>query len=262
MRRKNHIEELEARRLLSVSASSLFVFTTGTKLTYQITSSGNTATSTTTVKGAATFNGHNAIEIDGTTSNVAGTSKSFVGLDGAGNAVSYGSSGTTAGGSFTDTNTPPAINFPATMNAGTTYTENWGTHDVFAGGTSDSTTVHTVKLTSASLVSVAVPAGTFNAYLFNETDTITAGGFTLPTSTIQQWIVPNKGLVKSVITSSGNTTTEVLIPNNVVVGPAAKLLIAQQPTTGKPGVALTPAIKVNVTDANGNIVTGNTSTVA
>jgi hypothetical protein len=261
-RRNLLVESLESRCLLSVSASTLLgSLTPGSKLTYSISGNGVSGTSTITVKGPATFNGHNATETDSVSSNApSDVAKSYFGLDASGNAVSYGSTGTDQLGAFTDTNTPPAIDFPATMTGGTTYTENWSTLEQLTGFTINSSTKHQVKLTSETLVSVTVPAGTFNAYLFDISDTITTSGIAGTPTSEQEWIAPNKGPVKIISGSGGTAVTEVLIPNNTV-GPAAKLVFAQQPTTGKVGVAMSPAFKVDVTDANGNLVTGDTSTV-
>jgi hypothetical protein len=260
-RRKLFVESLEPRCLLSVSASSLFgPLTPGTKLTYRITSSSGTDTSTSTIKGPATFNGHSATESDGVSSTApSDVTKSYFGFDASGDAVSYGSTGTDSTGAFTITNTPPAIDFPATINAGTTYTENWTSQEVITGITLMTSTKHQVMLPSLTLTSVTVPAGTFNTLLFNVTDTITESGFSTQTSS-QEWIAPNKGLIKSVSGSGASMVTEELIPNNTV-GPAAKLVFAQQPVTGKVGVAMTPAFKVDVTDSNGNLVSTDTSTV-
>jgi hypothetical protein len=92
--------------------------------------------------------------------------------------------------------------------------------------------------TSTSTTSVAAANGvaTFNNLTFN-----TAGTYTLKLS------------VGSLSVTSGNIT----------ISPAAasKLAFTQTPAAGTAGVALSPAIKVAVEDAYGNVVTSNTSKI-
>ena len=226
------IESLEKRQLMSITASSLLgdSIETGTVETYQAISSGTVVgTSTRTVIGDTTFNGNAATESDTVThsSNASAntlTDKDYGTLTSDGY-VDYGdvSSTTNSSGGIintdSDTYSPAQLVFPATIEAGTPYTSSVNETDVSTevdvpGSTPDTNTdtdSETIELTSETPVSVTVPAGTYNAYLFNVTDTTTDttdGDSGTPSSdTTQEWIAPGVGLVKTV-SGTGTDTFE------------------------------------------------------
>ena len=61
--------------------------------------------------------------------------------------------------------------------------------------------------------------------------------------------------------TDGTLTAAVTAPLTISAAAAAKLVIVQQPLTATAGIQLNPHIVVDIEDAFGNIVTGNTSTV-
>ncbi|MBK9067044.1 MAG: carboxypeptidase regulatory-like domain-containing protein [Gemmatimonadetes bacterium] len=62
-------------------------------------------------------------------------------------------------------------------------------------------------------------------------------------------------------TSSGLGGSPVTFSATGVAGPASELAFGQQPTSVTSGAAITPAVTVRVTDANGNLITGATDAI-
>jgi hypothetical protein len=214
--------ELERRVLLAVSATTLAgPLTPGDQWAYQFVDVGTgniTSTLTSTIIGPATFNGHVAVETD-TTLTLSATSsvtngKSYGALTPTEGSVGFGGTATmTNSGMLVDTSmntdTPEALQFPMSMNPGQVYTSNYTVNSVvtLAGG-SPTTTTRTVSaqivLSSATPVSVSVPAGVFSAFLINIMQVNTPQGQSPQTSTIQEWTSPTVGIVKIATTTGSN----------------------------------------------------------
>ncbi|HEX8916302.1 MAG TPA: carboxypeptidase-like regulatory domain-containing protein, partial [Humisphaera sp.] len=251
-------ERLEPRTLLSVSADALVGanLVTGNTWTYAVTNDNQTVTSTTTVKGPTEFNGRTVVELD------MNQSKSYVGLDGNGNYVSYGAF-VQVGSTITQSSvfSPFMIGLPASMSAGVTYSFDHtevSTQTVGGVPRAPDTDRVNVKLTLATETPqpVTVAAGTFDAYKVSSVETITFGdGGGTDVSTSDQWYAPGVGLVQST-DSTGNVykLTDFSAQQD-------HLVFSQQPTATDAGVAIDPPVAVTVVDAAGNPDPDATGTV-
>ena len=217
------IETLEHRRMLSVTTSTLFGSqAAGVIHRYSVSQAGIVRTNITQTNiGSTTFNGHTSNEFDSVTDATAdgnvSTTKSYTAFTSAG-LETYGSVTTVTNASggviSTDsvTDSPTQISFPATVVAGTPYTTTVTETNVLtpAGGTpvtSTDTLTETVTLTSEATQAVTVAAGTYNAYVFNTTETFLATDGTSTTSSGQEWLVTGVGPVK-VTSGSGESASE------------------------------------------------------
>jgi hypothetical protein len=165
----------------------------------------------TTVVGFAQIGGSDAVRVDvlqsGDGGDVAGTQ--YVKLDSNLGFVKYRdeSSVAVAGATIVGTTlyNPPAVSYPPIMKVGTTYSFNWtGTMTSNINGmqqVSAVVSVWTLKLSSGSLQSVTVPAGTFQTYVLATTLSTTTNGNTQVTNST---IWPGVGTVKTVI-ANGST---------------------------------------------------------
>jgi hypothetical protein len=97
--------------------------------------------------------------------------------------------------------------------AGKTYKYVWNSlTDTVVGGTHHSARAartYTIKLLSDKTVKIKVPAGTYAAYPLQTKTTTSVGGSSF-TTTNNLWVAPGVGMVKSLTTSNGMTTTGVL----------------------------------------------------
>ncbi len=212
MQNPTFVEALEDRRLLSVTGASLLhTSAKGATWTLTTTQAGKVAlTNVQKVIGKATFNHVSCTEVDGTskTKNGTSTSKSYYGLDKAKNVVSYGNVNVSKFSIYTTTDTdyftPAGINLPAVLVPKKIYTEHWTTNTTSVtnpGGsvsTSSQTVKYTIMLTSATLKSIKVPAGTFKCYLLTETTATTVSGQTT-NSSFSFYDAPGVGIVKATI---------------------------------------------------------------
>ena len=136
-----------------------------------------------------------------------------------------GASGTVQANNITavfQTTDMNGITFPATVNAGDSWAQNFtleGTES-FNGQDIPAKNETAFSCTAGNTESVTVPAGTFNAIRVDcKTDikiTVTVNGVTVPTdvsTTSTMWYASGVGLVKSdnMITGSGNNTIELTV---------------------------------------------------
>ena len=221
MRNNQFIEGLEERRLMSVTGATLFPTTAGAQWKQETLYAGKlSSTMTSKVVGKTTINKISATELDSTITGSYGTStvKGYFGLDSSKNVELYENVATSKYGAttytITDTFSPEDVLFPAVMNPSVVYKYTWvntNTTVTTPGGakqTSTSTSKYTFDLTSSTPKSITVPAGTYKAYLVDETLTATVAGHTSVTPE-QAWVVPGVGIVK-LVTGTGATayTTE------------------------------------------------------
>lgn len=211
--------------MLSVSASTLAgpATTTGVIWNYETLGNGTVIeTNTQRVIGPTMSDGQGVVEVDSTGSQSAAgvitTTKSFNALTGAG-LVSYGRTAIEYDNGMdtyeATTYSPTEVILPATLVAGTPYTEATTATEQLTGvstGTvaTDQSTVLTLE---PAMQSVTVPAGTFKAYVIDESIT-TSSTTTIPdlapiatgpiTNTGTAYYAPNVGLVELAI-GSGQT---------------------------------------------------------
>lgn len=210
---------LEPRCLLSVSAASLVgPQNAGFVVTQNVLNNGAVEfASTFTIKGAATFNGYSCTEVDESDSVDQNTGKEYYGYDSSGDYVMYGlveNNNNSVIGNFvvTDTNSPPELQFPPSMNPGQTYNSTFtSTNSSTATGslTSSQAVTITVELLSASTTSITVPAGTFNCYEVEDTTSSTVDGQTNTNSFIQ-YDCPSVGDVEETNVGSNQPTQELV----------------------------------------------------
>ena len=113
-----------------------------------------------------------------------------------------------------------------------------------------------VVTTDTSTVTLTISAGTFGSGAATVTATAINGVATFSGLTINK-----SGTYKLTASDSASLTTAV--SQNIVVkaGAAASLSVQQKPTTGVAGANLSPAIKIAILDAYGNVVLTDASTV-
>ena len=215
------LESLEMRRHMSVSATTFFgPPTVGTTWTYDgSVNGGPTSQHTIKVAGTAKIAGVNALRL--TTSQKVGSStvsgSAYDTVDNVKGVVQYKAQTTTVSGktktTVTMTYAPPAVSCPPKLNAGKTYKYVWNSlTETLVGSSRHSartTRTYTIKLLSDKTVKVKVPAGTYSAYALQTTTTTSVGASSF-TTTNNLWIAPGVGMVKSVTTSNGVTTTGLL----------------------------------------------------
>ena len=201
---KDFTERLESRVLFSVSADTLMggVLVPGTQWSYQYSGSIN-QTQTQTVGGTTNFGSVLATEINLSSPN----ETVYFGFNGAGY-VAYGSAQSQSGTATTDVFTPPVVEIPATIVAGTpsvstfTYTQT----DTPPGTTTTSPEItNSLQLVSNTLQPITVPAGTFNAYEIIENQT-SSSGFAVN----DNWYAPGVGLIKATDGTGSNQFTQEL----------------------------------------------------
>jgi DUF3108-like len=214
-------ESLEARRLMSISATTFFgPPTIGTKWVYDATvTGGSKSTHAITVAGTAKVAGVKTLHLKTSfktgATNITGSAYNTV--DNVKGVVQYKAKTTTVSGtnktSVTTLFDPPAVSCPSKLVAGKKYSFTWkSTTDTVVGTMHQNATAlrtFSIKLLSETPVTIKVPAGTFAAYPIRTTTKASAGG-TAFTTTNDLWVVKGIGMVKSITTSAGVTTTGVL----------------------------------------------------
>jgi len=189
------IECLEDRLLLSVSAAALTgeMLTPGAKWTDSFGESGASFTESQDVIGPAKFGGVEAIKI---------------GLNIDGGPVEYAyetldSSGLRLFGALGTVYSPPRVVLPPEMAPGVSYTFKGTAANNGQGASSYS---DTIKLVSATMIKMKVPAGTFETYEVDDTFTTASGALVS-----QSWYAPGVGKVNSVsVSPSGDKSATVL----------------------------------------------------
>lgn len=267
-------ESLESRTLFSVSGDILTgPFTVpGVTWTYATADNdGHTGSLTDTVVGPTTFNGQNVYELD---SGVNGAVRTFVGFDGAGNYVTFGSiSHLGSGVTETVTYTQPGDGYPAQLNAGVpvttmaayTYVDISATNPEL-NSTTNYTDTQTVTLVSDATESVTVPAGTYDAYhvhlTSSETD-VTDVGTDISTTDADGYFVAGIGLVKLINhpTENGNNSTPGFTYELSAFTGANKLAFIQNPLDSAVKDTIKPLVTVAVEDSAGNIQTAVSGSV-
>jgi adhesin/invasin len=105
-----------------------------------------------------------------------------------------------------------------------------------------------------STVTVTLSSGTFSNFSRTATATAASG-----VATFSSLVINNTGTYTLAATDGTLTGTT---SSSFAITPApTKLAFGQQPTNATAGVAISPAVTVKVEDVNGNVVTGNSSTV-
>jgi hypothetical protein len=255
------IEMLERRMLLSISTASLVsdYFIKGATFTFAVNQSETLSSTTQTVVGPATApGGQSATELD-TANTIAGyltqtyNASTSTGLVDYADVLVYPN-----GDSQTRTYSPTKVNLPATLTAGLTVTETTAVNAVFHTSTGITTSQYSVTdaytLVSATPQRVTVPAGTFSAYQIN--DVLTDPGDI--TITYENWYAPQVGIVETIASSEGVTSTTVLSSYSV---PQDTIKFVAQPTAAPVNQTLSP-VSVEFIDPNsGKVDTNATSAV-
>jgi hypothetical protein len=277
------IQQLESRLLMSVTASTLYGpdLREGTTLAYVDLYNGAPVTNGVTdtsavVKGTTTYAGNTAVEVDITSNSVTpptedgGTptydtsvAKGFFGYTSQG-LVTYGETVDSVTGKTVYT--PAAVQLPPVMVAGQAYPSSYSTTATFinsSGGMVTATYQDDLvnTLVSETTVPITVPAGTFDCYEVDQSDTTT---HTDPASTSTQvnrnWFNPSVGLVKSEDGDPDNLyDTELKGQTH----PAYSLSFQTQPSEATKGNAVKPPITVEILDSKGaKVTTGPDSAAA
>lgn len=180
----------------------------GTQAIYGAGGFGNVPINTV---GVGAFNGQSATEIDSTVTTTAPTSfggtgtatvvlhnQTYFALTGAG-LVAYGQNisgaypgafGGTVNQTITDTLSPYGLVLPATMVPGQTYT------DTYQASINPGPDTVQIVLVSGTTQAVTVPAGTFNAYQIDTTDTSTDSSGGVSTTHAQDFYAPGIGFIQ------------------------------------------------------------------
>jgi hypothetical protein len=216
--RRASVETLETRMLLSVSAQILAgpVGVQGNSWTYQLSTQNTIVGSETlTAKGATTYNGLPAIEIDGTAThgNTTVTEKNYYAFLPSGY-VLYDVQTTSSGGAVDDTSyaSPYHLVIPEMLDPGTpvttpTVTE---TDTVTPAGGSPSSGTATVSdvitlATATPTVPIAVGGTTLMCYQINTTETNTPANGTQSVDMSQTFVSPTVGPVEVNDLTAGTT---------------------------------------------------------
>ena len=112
--------------------------------------------------------------------------------------------------------------------------------------------------TSTANVTIAIGNNPVGGTLSGTTTVAASGG----TATFSNLIVNKAGLGYTLAASSGSLAGATSDPFDIVVGPAAKLAFLQPPTNNVAGVAISPAVTVQVQDLGGNLVADSTASIA
>ncbi len=117
-----------------------------------------------------------------------------------------------------------------------------------------------VITTNSSTVTLALSSGTFSTGTASTTAQAVNGIATFSSLTLNN--SGNYTLSASDGSLTGSTSNSISIsPYPTTTGASSKLAFTQTPTSGTAGTALGTAVQVSVEDANGNVVTSDTSTV-
>jgi hypothetical protein len=263
--RRAAAEWLEPRQLLSISPSSLIgpYNVAGTTWAYTGTSAqGDTGSYTQTVIGPATFNGTAVNEID-TNYTATAYDQLYYGFDSAGDYVLYGSDDHTASDVTHIVYSPYETIFPATMDAGVAYTDNYTEYDTDASTGVVTTTPQseTSTLASETTTSVTVPADTYDAYTVTVVDAASHGtgsdGSTSDTDAYTSvfYAAPNVGFVK-VTTDNGGTIVLTSF------GTARdRLSVGATPAQVDVAKPISPALVVTDYTATGSVNTDDTDAI-
>jgi hypothetical protein len=258
------IEMLEARRMLSISGFSLggAYLIPGASFTLAATgSNGTTGTLTYDVVGSATApSGQSSVDLESTieVNDNSSSDSIYIGSTSAG-IVEYADDD----GSDTDTYTPPEIIMPANLSAGqpigntSTDTDTSDSDDTIESQETDAQTFTLVSETPSPLT---VPAGTFNSYeiQYSETDTDGDPNDTSTTST-DIWWAPNVGIVQEEGSAEGDITITYQLESYFV--PQDTLQWVAQPAANTPTGDTMAPVSVEFLDANGNVDTNETGAI-
>jgi hypothetical protein len=255
------IECLERRQLLSVSAQTLAgpVTIAGNSWTYDGIIQGTVmGTETLTSKGATTFGGQPAIEVDesdATKGKVASTGQNFYAFLPQGYVLldTKTTSSNGAGGINDSAYSPPyhllipetlSGNVPVTTPAVTETDSN----SAAPGDTSTETISDVITLVSETpSAQISVPAGNFMCYQINSTETDTDSDGNVTTDVSEGFIDPSKGLVEVDDVTSGN-----LLELTNFTGTSFQLAVTQQPSNALVEDDINPAVQVSLQDSLGN----------
>lgn len=259
---------------MSVSASTLTgpFNVAGATWTYAVTAdNGDTNTLTETAVGPTTFNGQSVYELD---SGVNSAIHTYVGIDGAGNYVTYGSVSQLGSGTVeTVTYTQPGDGYPAELSFGAPATSNaaYTYVDVnpnpLLSSTTSYTDTQTVILVSDSTESITVPAGTYDAYHVHlsstETD-LTDIGSDISTTDADAYFVAGIGLVKLInhpTQNGGNSSPGFMYALTSFKGGNDHLDFIQNPLDSAAKDTIKPPVTVSIKDSQNNIDTSATGSV-
>ena len=269
-------EPLERRVFLSITSSTLAgPLTVGFQKTYQEATNGTvdgSHTQTLVAAGTASFNGgSNLYEYDDVSAQ-GNLTQLFLGISNTLGVKEYGYILTNSAGTSTVTISPAYISIPPTVNAGTTYTAVYTGTSVTTGSSSDTNSgvfTYNIELASNSTQSINVPAGTFNCYEVNTSVAVTVDGVLESPTLETDYYSPSVGKVESInVTTTGTgdnitttTITQVLTSTSTSILTASQLAFTIAPATEVVGLGSTTPFVVNVEDADGDIVSADTSDV-
>lgn len=111
-----------------------------------------------------------------------------------------------------------------------------------------------VVLSDSSTVTLTLSTGKFSSGSATVTATASSG-----IATLSNLAINATGTYK--ITASDSASLTTVVSGNLVISPGSlsSLSVTQSPTTGTAGLALSPTVKVQTLDANGNTVTASTT---
>ncbi len=257
------VESLERRQLLSVSAQTLAgpVTIAGNSWTYEGIIQGSVmGTETLTSKGATTFGGQPAIEVDesdtiAATGKVTSTGQNFYGFLPQGYVLLDSksmSSNAAAGVNDTAYSPPYHLVIPATLTGNVPFTTPAVTEtdstSTAPGDTSTETISDVITLVSETpSAQISVPAGNFTCYQINSTETDTDSLGNVTTDVSEGFVDPGKGLVEVDDVTTGN-----LLELTNFTGISFHLAVTQQPSNALVEGDINPAVQVSLQDSVGN----------